>query len=103
MVDVGAKPITHRIARRKHAYVCRRRSLVRSGAADIAPGRPVFDTAIVAGVMAAKRTSQLIPFCHPLALEKCNNRHRLRPRRERVIVVRCRVEVRHKTASKWKR
>jgi molybdenum cofactor biosynthesis enzyme len=32
---------------------------------------PVFDTAIVAGVMAAKRTSELIPFCHPLALEQC--------------------------------
>jgi cyclic pyranopterin phosphate synthase len=32
---------------------------------------PVFDTAIVAGVMAAKRTHELIPFCHPLALERC--------------------------------
>src|SRR5690606_20853965 len=32
---------------------------------------PVFDTAIVAGVMAAKRTHELIPFCHPIALEDC--------------------------------
>ena len=31
----------------------------------------MFDTAIVAGVMAAKRTHELIPFCHPLALERC--------------------------------
>ncbi len=31
---------------------------------------PIVDTAIVAGVMAAKRTHELIPFCHPLALEK---------------------------------
>jgi cyclic pyranopterin phosphate synthase len=31
----------------------------------------VFDTAIMAGVMAAKRTSELIPFCHPLPLEQC--------------------------------
>jgi cyclic pyranopterin phosphate synthase len=33
---------------------------------------PVFDTAIVAGVMAAKRTHEIIPFCHPLALERCS-------------------------------
>jgi cyclic pyranopterin phosphate synthase len=32
---------------------------------------PVFQTAIIAGVMGAKRTSELIPFCHPLALEDC--------------------------------
>lgn len=32
---------------------------------------PVFSTAIVAGVMAAKKTSDLIPFCHPVALEDC--------------------------------
>jgi len=32
---------------------------------------PVFQTAIIAGVMGAKATSTLIPFCHPLALEDC--------------------------------
>lgn len=32
---------------------------------------PVFATAIIAGVMAAKKTHDLIPFCHPLGLEKC--------------------------------
>jgi cyclic pyranopterin phosphate synthase len=32
---------------------------------------PVFATAIIAGVMAAKKTHELIPFCHPLGLEKC--------------------------------
>ena len=35
------------------------------------PKGPVFDTAIVAGVMGAKRTHELIPFCHPLGLESC--------------------------------
>src|ERR1700694_5498590 len=35
------------------------------------PKGPVFDTAIVAGVMGAKRTHELIPFCHPLGLENC--------------------------------
>src|SRR6188508_41841 len=32
---------------------------------------PVFQTAIIAGVMGAKKTADLIPFCHPLALEDC--------------------------------
>jgi cyclic pyranopterin phosphate synthase len=32
---------------------------------------PVFATAIIAGVMAAKKTADLIPFCHPVALEDC--------------------------------
>ena len=32
---------------------------------------PVFQTAIIAGVMGAKKTSALIPFCHPLGLEDC--------------------------------
>ena len=32
---------------------------------------PVFSTAIVAGVMAAKKTHELIPFCHPIGLESC--------------------------------
>ena len=33
---------------------------------------PVVSTAIIAGVMGAKKTSELIPFCHPLAIEKCS-------------------------------
>ena len=36
------------------------------------PKGPVFDTAIIAGVMGAKKTHELIPFCHPLGLEKCS-------------------------------
>jgi cyclic pyranopterin monophosphate synthase len=32
---------------------------------------PVFQTAIIAGVMGAKRTSEFIPFCHPIGLEDC--------------------------------
>jgi cyclic pyranopterin phosphate synthase len=39
---------------------------------DIATRKgPIFQTAILAGVMAAKRTSELIPLCHPLPLEDC--------------------------------
>ena len=58
----------------------------------------MFDTAIIAGVMAAKRTAELIPFCHPLALEQLPARDRASsPARRSVIVVHCRVEVHHKT------
>jgi cyclic pyranopterin monophosphate synthase len=97
MVDVGAKAVTHRIAEaearvRLPAVVAR--ALRRSG--HRTKKGPVFDTAIVAGVMAAKRTSELIPFCHPLALEQCRIDIGFAPG-SAVIVVHCRVEVRHKT------
>jgi len=55
---------------------------------------PIFDTAIVAGVMGAKRTHELIPFCHPLALEHCRIAIDLAGDR---AVIRCTVSVHHKT------
>jgi len=55
---------------------------------------PVFDTAIVAGVMAAKRTHELIPFCHPLGLESCRVVIDLEGD---VAVIRCTTSVHHKT------
>jgi cyclic pyranopterin monophosphate synthase len=100
MVDVGAKPITHRVAEaeaRVRLPPAVARALRRSG--HRTKKGPVFDTAIVAGVMAAKRTSELIPFCHPLALEQCRIDIGFAPGAAgaAVIVVHCRVEVRHKT------
>jgi cyclic pyranopterin phosphate synthase len=55
---------------------------------------PVFDTAIVAGVMAAKRTHELIPFCHPLGIENCRIEIRMDGAE---VVIRCTVSVHHKT------
>jgi cyclic pyranopterin phosphate synthase len=100
MVDVGAKAVTHRVAEaeaRVRLPPAVARALRRSG--HRTKKGPVFDTAIVAGVMAAKRTSELIPFCHPLALEQCRIDIGFAPGAAgaAVIVVRCRVEVRHKT------
>ena len=72
MVDVGDKEVTER---RAHA-----RSVVQLPAAiaehiegeEIETKKgPVFATAVIAGVMAAKKTHELIPFCHPLGLENC--------------------------------
>ena len=73
MVDVSGKRATERVA---HA---RSRVLLPAPVLDALEGDeiqskkgPVFATAIIAGVMAAKRTHELIPFCHPLGLEKCD-------------------------------
>lgn len=72
MVDVTAKYETLRIA----TAVARLRfppevfETLKSSGFETTKG-PVFSTAIVAGTMAAKRTHELIPFCHPLGLERC--------------------------------
>jgi cyclic pyranopterin monophosphate synthase len=100
MVDIGAKAVTHRIAEaeaRVRLPAAVARALRRSG--HRTKKGPVFDTAIVAGVMAAKRTSELIPFCHPLALEQCriDIGFAAGAAGASVIVVHCRVEVRHRT------
>ncbi len=69
MVDVGDKAITNRLARAQ--------SLVRMDGSTLAsirdgtiPKGAVLSTARLAGIMAAKKTSDLIPLCHPLALTK---------------------------------
>jgi cyclic pyranopterin phosphate synthase len=69
MVDVTAKPATHRIATAPGRLICLPATLdqVRSGTA---PKGPVLQTAELAGIMAAKRTADLIPLCHPLPLGK---------------------------------
>ena len=55
---------------------------------------PVFATAIIAGVMAAKKTHELIPFCHPLGLENCKVTVDLRGS---TAVIDCYCRVHHKT------
>jgi cyclic pyranopterin phosphate synthase len=95
MVDVGDKAVTRRTA------VAR---AVVEFPADAAPARdtelrtkkgPVFDTAIIAGVMAVKRTHELIPFCHPIPLEDCKIDVHWAADGE--IVIECAVRATHKT------
>lgn len=77
MVDVGAKGVTRRTARAQSVVALGpeiMQHLVASGltGADIATKKgPVFQTAIIAGTMAAKRTDDLIPLCHSLGLDNC--------------------------------
>jgi len=96
MVDVGAKEVTHRVAVAE-ARVRLPSSVARAlrAAGHRTSKGPVFDTAIVAGVQAAKRTHELIPFCHPLGLENCQLY--IEHRRAQEIVVRCEVSVHHRT------
>lgn len=69
MVDVGEKPVTARQARAVGELRCMPETLaaVRAGTT---PKGSVIATAELAGVMAAKRTADLIPLCHPLPLTK---------------------------------
>ncbi len=67
MVDVGDKPVTDReaVARGSIAMSATARKLIRAG--NVKKGDPL-QAARLAGIMAAKKTSELIPLCHPLTL-----------------------------------
>ena len=65
MVDVGAKPVSRRSAR---AAARVRMAQTTIGALHDLPKGDALTTARLAGIMAAKRTSELIPLCHPLPL-----------------------------------
>lgn len=72
MVDVGGKKITARRAVAKSLVVLNEEILEHLTSDEIHTKKgPVFQTAITAGIMAVKRTSDLIPLCHPLPLENC--------------------------------
>jgi cyclic pyranopterin monophosphate synthase len=69
MVDVSTKPATERIAVAEGRVVMRKATLELIISGNAKKG-DVLGTARIAGIMAAKRTSELIPLCHPLALSK---------------------------------
>ena len=71
MVDVGGKAETHRVAIASGRIAMSAEALAAIRAGD-APKGDVLGTARIAGIMAAKRTGDLIPLCHPLALDAVN-------------------------------
>lgn len=85
MVDVSEKKITRRMAKAQAVVVPGKEILsqIRNNELITKKG-PVFQTAIIAGVMAAKKTHELIPFCHPLAIEDCQVR--IEVRKERIVI-----------------
>ncbi len=72
MVDVGEKKITKRTAKARSIIVLDDTIMeqLQNGEIQTKKGA-VFQTAIIAGVMGAKKTGELIPLCHPLGLENC--------------------------------
>ena len=101
MVDVSQKLITKRTATARSIIgldqsLWQPLGLDSSTKNDIYTKKgPVFQTAIIAGTMAVKKTSELIPFCHPLAIEKCNIQ--IQPAENYEIQIECTVAVRGKT------
>jgi cyclic pyranopterin phosphate synthase len=96
MVDVGTKAVTRReaSAQARVRFPPAVARALRAQGMQSAKG-PVIDTAIIAGTLAVKRTHELIPFCHPLAIERCEFTIGFATPTE--LSIRCEVAVSHKT------
>ena len=67
MIDVGAKPLTERVAVARASVTMSKATRARVAAGEVEKG-DVLAAARIAGVMAAKRTPDLVPLCHPISL-----------------------------------
>jgi cyclic pyranopterin monophosphate synthase len=96
MVDVGEKAITHRIAIARSVVQVSDDILSLLAGSEIQTKKgPVFQTAIVAGVMAAKKTGELIPLCHPIGIDNCQITVKITENKEIEII--CTASVHGKT------
>lgn len=96
MVDVSGKTPTKRSAHARAVVSLPDEVVALFADGDIQSKKgPVFQTAILAGVMAAKKTSDLIPLCHPIGLEDCKIDIQLEDNGE--IQIDCHTVVTHKT------
>ncbi len=95
MVDVSGKVASEREAHARSIVVLPAEVLaVLDGDEIVTKKGPVFATAIIAGVMAAKKTHELIPFCHALGLDNCKVSIEIEENR---AIIDCRCKVTHKT------
>ncbi len=96
MVDVSEKMATKRIAKARSIVVLGDAimDLLQNDEIQTKKG-PVFQTAIIAGVMAAKRTGDLIPLCHPIGLENCQINIKINTNRE--VEITCTASLTGKT------
>lgn len=96
MVDVGQKVATHRIAKAQSIIQVDETimDLLENDEIHTKKG-PVFQTAIIAGVMAAKKTGELIPLCHPIGMDNCQIDIHINEKKE--IVINCIASVYAKT------
>jgi cyclic pyranopterin phosphate synthase len=95
MVDVSDKSATRREAHARSVVQLPEPVVAELDGDEIVSKKgPVFATAVIAGVMAAKKTHELIPFCHPLGLEDCSIEIAVEGGS---AVIDCRCRVTHKT------
>jgi cyclic pyranopterin phosphate synthase len=85
MVDVSAKPLQDREAVAQGEIRLARRTLQLIRKQRLAKGN-VFATARVAGILAAKKTSELIPMCHPLPITHCEVEFKTPPAGDRILI-----------------
>ena len=85
MVDVSAKPVMQREALARGEIRLQRATLRLIESNTIAKGN-VLATARLAGILAAKKTGDLIPLCHPLPITHCEVRFEIPKARDRVVI-----------------
>ena len=96
MVDVSEKKISHRVAKARSIVHLPDEVFAKMIDGDIQTKKgSVFQTAIIAGIMAAKKTGELIPLCHPLGLENCDITIHLNGENE--LVIDCTTSITAKT------
>jgi cyclic pyranopterin phosphate synthase len=96
MVDVSAKQVSHRVARAQSIVVMPASVMDNLTNGDIQTKKgSVFQTAIIAGIMASKKTGELIPLCHPLGLDNCKIEIHVNEQRE--VVIDCTTNITAKT------
>lgn len=96
MVDVSDKQIIKRTAVAQSIVVLGDEIMKQLNGNDIQTKKgSVFQTAIIAGTMAAKKTWDLIPLCHPLALENCKINISINKQNE--VVIQCTATITSKT------
>jgi cyclic pyranopterin monophosphate synthase len=96
IVDVSEKKVTKRIAHARSLIRVTDEILAQFSDGDIQSEKgPVFQTAILAGVMASKKTWELIPLCHPISLEDCQIA--IDVNSDQLIQIDCTATATHKT------
>ncbi len=96
MVDVSAKKISQRTATAQSIVLLPEEVLNKLINGDIQTKKgAVFQTAIIAGIMAAKKTGDLIPLCHPLGLDNCTIDIQVNKKNE--VTIKCTAGIESKT------
>jgi cyclic pyranopterin phosphate synthase len=96
MVDVSAKAVTHRTATARSIVILPNDVLAYLVDGDLQTKKgSVFQTAIIAGIMAAKKTGDLIPLCHPLGMDNCKVTMELSESNE--VIIECTASITAKT------